>query len=173
MALSTINGDVHVNGTLSSKIMNPPANSVGNSAVKAAAAIAASKLEHQWNHFEEVYVEGTTIVALASRMIHTVTGVTGEVVAIEGWITTQATGADRTVTVDLEKSTAGGAFATILSTTVDITNSTTIRTAVAGILSDGNLVVGDMLRLVVTVAGSASAQAAGLFVSVVLREDAA
>lgn len=173
MALTTFNGDLHVNGTLSSKNANPPANSVGNSAVKTGDPIAAGKLEHQWGNTVELYAEGAEIVALASRLIHIVRGVSGEIVSVEAIITTQATGADRTVTVDLQKSNAGGAFATILSSTVGITNATVIRTPVAGTITTPDTVDGDILRLVVTVAGSASAQAEGLAVTVQLREDAA
>ena len=87
--------------------------------------------------------------------------------------TVQATGVDRTVNVDLQKSTSGGAFASITTTDIEIDDSTTIRTAVASTLSNTSLSDGDILRAVVTVAGSADAQATGLMITLTLREDPA
>ena len=159
---------VHVRGTLSASSFTPPASSVGNSAVISGDPIDAIKLEHQYSIDEELFAPGTTITAL-TQLLH-IARVAEEVVAIEAIITTVASGADRTVTVDLQKSTGGGAFATILTSTVDITNATVIRTPVAGTISgSGSLVDGDILQLVVTVAGAAGAQAEGLLVTTTLR----
>jgi len=173
MALSTLNADIHVNGTLSAKTFNPPANSVANASVASNAAIAATKLEHQFGVSYEFFAPGTAVTAVTAKLAHIVKGVTGEIVSIEAVITTQATGADRTVTVDLEKSTGGGAFATVLSSTVDITNATVIRTPVAGTITTPDTVDGDILQWTVAVAGAAGNQAEGLLVTMQLREDAA
>ena len=111
MGRTTFNDDVHVNGTLTAARFNPPVNSVGAGAIQAAAGIEATKLEHQFPVSAELFAEGVTIAAVSSRVVHVVKGATGEVVAIEGVIFGAATG-DRTVTVDLQKSTGGAAFAT-------------------------------------------------------------
>ena len=146
---------------------------IRNSDIGTGAAIAATKLEHQFSIDRQLYAEGTEIVALASELLHIVHGTSGEVVAFEGAIFTQATGADRTVDVALQKSTGAGAFATIMTTNVEITNTTAVRTPVAAVVSNTALVDGDILRAVVTVAGSADAQAEGLLITLTLREDPA
>lgn len=144
---------------------------IRNSDVASGAAIAATKLTHQFSIDRQLYAEGAAVVALASELLHIVSGTTAEIVTFEGVITTQATGADRTVNVDLQKSTGGGAFASITTTDIEIDNTTAIRTAVAATLSNTSLSDGDVLRAVVSVAGSASAQAAGLLITLTLRED--
>ena len=146
---------------------------IGNSDIATSAAIAASKLKHQYSINKQIFAEGAEVVAVASDLLHIVYGTTGTIVAFEGIITTQATGADRTVDVDLQKSTGGGAFASITTTDIEITNSTTIRVPVSATLSNTALVDGDILRAVVVVAGSASAQAEGLLVTLTLIEDPA
>ena len=87
--------------------------------------------------------------------------------AINGAI---ATGADRTVTVDLQKSTAGGAFSTVLSSTIGFTNASVLRTPVSGTINSPAYSALDEFRVVVSVAGSASAQATGLIVRAVFSE---
>ena len=144
---------------------------IRNSDIATGAAIAATKLKHQFSVDRQLYAEGAAIVALASELLHIVSGTTATIVAFEGIITTQATGADRTVNVDLQKSTGAGAFASITTTDIEITDSTAIRTAVASTISNTSLSDGDILRAVVTVAGSADAQAAGLMITLTLRED--
>ena len=138
--------------------------------VATGAGIQATKLEHQQSMDAELFDESTTVAALASRLLH-ISYAAGTIVAFEGIITTQATGADRTVNVDLQKSTGGGAFASITTTDIEIDNTTTIRVPVAAVLSSTGLVDGDILRAVVSVAGSADAQAIGLLVTLTIRED--
>jgi len=145
---------------------------IRNDDVATGAGIAATKVEHQQSIDRQLYAEGATIVALASELLH-ISQASGTLVGFEGAITTQATGADRTVNVDLQKSTGAGAFASITTTDIEIDNTTAIRTAVAGVLSSTGLIDGDILRAVVTVAGSAGAQAEGLVITLTLREDPA
>ena len=170
-----LSNDVVMTGEITfSGTVNLPANTVTSESISSSVPIDASKLVGSWREQRQMFAPGTEIVAV-TELLGITSGATGEVVGIEAAITTQATGADRTVTVDLEKSTSGGAFATVMTTTVDITNATVIRTAVAGVVDATkiDLVDGDILQLVVTVAGAASAQAAGLIVSVHMRDDPA
>lgn len=151
--------------------INVPASSFGDIDIEVGATpVQAEKLESQFTFDRELYPPGTEIVALAAQLL-TIFRTGGELIAIEGVITTQATGADRTVTVDLEKSTAGGAFATVLTTTVDIDNTTVIRTPVAGVVNDADVIDGDIYQLTVAVAGGAANQAEGLVVTVTMREN--
>lgn len=132
------------------------------------ANVEATKLQHREVIAREVF--GPLVsVAAKTEYWFALTGCEGvQLVAIEAAIGVQATGADRTVTVDLQKSTGGGAFATVLSSTVDITDGTTVRSMIAGAINNTAIIEGDILQVVITVAGSADAQATGLIVAVTL-----
>lgn len=149
-----------------------PAKTIVNGMCSDSMALAASKVIRHQSCDHELFGPSTTITAL-SKDIHIVRGATATVIGLEAAICgTIATGADRTVTVDLHKSTGGGAYATVLSSTIGFTNASTLRTAVAAVVSasPAALVDGDILRLIVTVAGSASAQALGLIVTLTYTE---
>lgn len=119
----------------------------------------------------ELFAAASTVTAL-TKDVYVVTGANGKLLGFTAAINgTIATGADRTVTVDLHKSTGAGAFATVLSSTIGFTNSSSLRTAVSGVFSSTSLVAGDCLRVIVTVAGSAGNQALGLVCSIQMREE--
>jgi hypothetical protein len=168
MAQDLINNDLHVAGHLSCKTFTLPAACVSNATIAGAAGIEATKVVHQF----PLYVQqapGTAVVS-ATTLIHIARAV-GTVVSIEAITTTPTTGGDRTVSIDLQKSTGGGSFATILSAPISLTNATTARTVVSATISNPSLVDGDLLQVVVTVAGAAGSQAQGLLVTVTLREE--
>lgn len=168
MAQDLFNNDVHVNGALSCKTLNPPASSITNTAIIAGAGIEATKVVHQ---FALEYTQpGGTAVVNATQLLH-ILRAGGEVVSIEAFVTTVATGADRTVTIDLQKSTAAGAFATILTSGLVLNNASVVRTVYSGAIASPTLIDNDLLQLVVTVAGAAGNQAQGLQVTVTLREN--
>jgi hypothetical protein len=129
----------------------------------------AERFEQQYRIPVELYGPTTTVAAL-TKWLYTAYGSVGEIVTAQAFIAVVASGADRTITVDIQKSTAGGAFATVMAATVGFTNASTVRTAVTGTFSDTSLVPGDVLRAVVTVAGAAGAQAQGLFITLTIRE---
>ncbi len=136
--------------------------------VDAAAAIKSTKLQHR---FEFAHSQTGTIGA-AKEYVRIVRGATANVLQIEAAVTeVLATDVSRTVTVDLQKSTGGGAFASILSATIVLDTSSVLYVPEAGTLASGALTDGDLLRIVVTVAGGAGAQAQGLLVSVTIDED--
>ncbi len=132
--------------------------------------LSAHKLvRHQAADFE-LFGPSTEVVSV-TKDIHIVRGATATLVGLQAAICgTIATGADRTVTVDLQRSTGGGAFATVLSSTIQFTDASTLRTAVSAVISSAGLVAGDILRLVVIVAGSAGNQALGLLVTLTYTE---
>jgi hypothetical protein len=134
---------------------------VSDSHISGTAAIATRKMLHRYR-VDYSQATGTAVVTLASYALCICKG-TGTVRSFEAAIIGAiATGADRTVTIDLHKSTGAGAFATILSATVVFTNVSTIRVVSTATISDTALADGDMLYLTVTVAGAAGAQAQGL-----------
>ncbi len=170
MAQTIIDSDQHVRGTSSCVTLAIPAGTILDAAVGASAAIQAKKVVRHQSIDVELFGPATTITAL-SKDIHIVRGATGTLIGFEiACCGTIATGADRTVTVDLHKSTGAGAFATVLSATAGLTNVSVLRTAVAATISGTSLVDGDILRIIVTVAGSASAQALGLIATCTYEE---
>lgn len=149
-----------------------PDGTVTDAMVNNLAGISALKLEHQFPLNAELF-NATTPVSATSKTAHIVQGATGEVVSVQAFVTTPATGADRTANVDLQRSRAGGAFATILSSTVTFNNASAALTPATGLISSADLLRGDLLQYVVTVAGSTGSQAVGLSVTAFLREDPA
>lgn len=132
------------------------------------ANIQATKLVARRRISLELFGPAVTITAL-TKLLH-ILRQSATLVHVEAIQTVQATGADRTVTVDIQKSTGAGAFSTIMSGTIGFTNSSPIRTPVAGTFSSASLVDGDILQAVVTVAGAAGAQAQGLLLTLTLDE---
>src|SRR5947209_8741682 len=109
-----INGDLVINGVLTPRTLVHPDGSITDAHIAAGANIAATKLEHQHsNHHYQA--PGSAIVA-ATQDVHIVAGVTGTIVGMQAAITgALADDVSRTVTVQLHKSTAGGAFASVLT----------------------------------------------------------
>lgn len=132
------------------------------------ANISATKLQHRQVFTQELFGPAVTITAL-TKLAAILPNVGGrQIVGVSAAIVTKATGADRTVSVDLKRSTAGGAFATVLSATIDFDDDSTNLTAYDGVLSSSVIEEDDLLEWVVTVAGSADAQALGLVVGVTI-----
>jgi hypothetical protein len=112
----------------------------------------------------------TAAVTALTKWLHIVRGGTGARVAFEAAIALGPTGADRTITVDLQKSTGGAAFATVLSATIGFVDASVERVATAATISSTALTDGDILQVVVTVAGAAGNQATGLTVTLTYDE---
>jgi hypothetical protein len=109
-------------------------------------------------------------VAAVTKWLHIVRGGTGALVGFEAAIAVPADDASRTITVDLHKSTGAAAFATVLSATIGFTNGSVARTATAATINTTALTDGDILEVVVTVAGGAGNQATGLTVTLTFDE---
>jgi hypothetical protein len=164
--------NLKVSGHFSCTQATMPNNCIDNRHVSGATPIEAEKLEHEFALQEQLFAPGSSVTNVTKLLY--IARAAGEVRSIEALVTTIATGADRTVTVDLQKATAGGAFATILSATIVLDDDSVVRVAEAGTLAAGAaFIAGDVLQLVVTVAGAAGAQAEGLLVAVGIREHAA
>ena len=166
---SVLEGNVHVAGTLSATAVSIPAGTVTNSAIQAAAGIEATKVVHQ---VPIVYTQpdGTAVVAETRGL--RIARAPGTTVAVEAVITGAiATGADRTVTIDVRKGAAGVAYASILTATMSFNNADVLRTVKSATISTAAYSDNDSFIVVVTVAGAAGAQAQGLLVTITQRED--
>ena len=161
-----LRGDVTVTGNF-----YPPQSSIKNGHISADAAdrIASAKVVHQFSVDAELAEQATTVAAVA-RLLHIVRGNTATLQGVEVAVVSVPTG-DYAVTVDLQKSSGGGAFSTVLATAITINSSTSALTPVVGTLSSASLSDGDILKLVVTVSGTTGMQAKGLLVSVTIAED--
>lgn len=166
---TTFPGDIAANGAIYTTGLYSTGATITNAMVSGSAAIAASKLVKTFAIPVRQY--GTTAVVAQTDDIMIMTS-TGTIVSMEAAITgTIATGADRTVTVDLHKSTGAGAFSTVCSATIGFTNASVLRTLASAAFSSTSLVDGDILRVVVTVAGAAGNQALGLIVTTIINQD--
>lgn len=161
--------DLFINGTLIPKAITLPTNSVSDANIPTAAGIQANKITRHESINIQAAASGSAVVA-STTLAHIVKGATGTIIGFQVATTTVATGGDRTVNVDLQKSTGGGAFATVLTAPALLNSSSTVRTAVAATISSNGLVTGDILEIIVTVAGAAGAQAAGLIVTLTIEE---
>lgn len=168
MAQTIVDSDLHVRGALSAQSINIPTGTIEDADVNGSADISASKLIRHQSIDEQIVAPATAITA-ATRLLH-ICRAAGTLVSFEAIVTKVATGADRTVTVDLQKSSGGGAFATVLSATIGFTNASTVRVPVAATINTTTLADGDILQAVVTVAGSAGNQAEGLLVTLTATE---
>jgi len=162
---SRIESDVHVNGHLTSKTASLPAGTITNAMVNGSAAIAASKLKHQYS--KTYSQEGDTASAADERNVHVVYGATGTVLAFEAGSVTLCT-SDAAITVDLHKNGVS-----ILTAAIVLDSGNTAYTPEAGTIDTAALTDGAVLSVVVTVAAGGGALGKGVFASLVLTEDAA
>ena len=145
-----------------------PAGAIGNADIEAGAAIAATKLQHQF----PIHLSVPGTAAALTHIVHVARGA-GTLVSMEAVAATvpTGTGVDFDVTVDVQKSTGGGAFATLLTTTAVIDDGETDRVPVAAVVSGSNTYAdGDLLEFIITVSGSVGTQATGLCVTAFVYE---
>lgn len=129
-----------------------------NDSIDSAAAISVSKMVHAHG---ESFSQTSTIAAATYYFGPARAG--GSIISFEAAITEAiATGADRTVTVNLLKSTGGGAFGTVLSASIQFTNGSTLRAVSSATISSAAFIDNDLFQVTVAVAGAAGAQATGL-----------
>jgi len=169
MATDIFDSNVHVKGQLSCKTFVAPVGSIGDQAIESNAGIDTEKVIHR-HALRYNQAPGTAVVA-ATADLH-ILQADGETLSLEAAITGAiATGGDRTVTIDLLRSTGAGAFATVLSAPIVLDNTSVLRTPESATIATPTLVDGDILRLTVAVAGAAGNQAEGLVVTLTINED--
>jgi hypothetical protein len=145
-----------------------PLATINNSSVSAGANIAESKVVHR-PHCR--HTQPGTVAAITETVYHAYA--TGTLLSATASIDTAPTG-DHTITIDVKKSTSGGAYASVLSSTTVLSSSTTAKTIVTLTISGSPAIIaGDLFQVVVTVGGSTSAQGAGLCVDCVFAENGA
>lgn len=166
MAVPTrIEGDVYVNGSLSSKTITLPASAVGDAQVQASAGINATKVQHQ--HRKGLAQESATTAAAETRVVHVAAAV-GTLTRFEAGVVVPPSnggGDDRTVTFDLKVNGSS-----VLSATIVIDKTNTARQVETATISSPDLVAGDVVEIAITVGGSTGTQAKGAFAQVTVNE---
>jgi hypothetical protein len=168
---TTIQGDLSVNGQISAKTLAIPNGTIDDDAVASGSAgdfIAASKLTHRVA-LSVNQKTGTDVVA-ETRTVHVTKGAA---TAIALYVVCDAKpSTDKTVTVDVKKSTGGAAFATLLTGVVTVSSASTIRVPQSGTFASTAIAGGDVLQIVVAVtSGTGGDQAQGLNVTLLIDEE--
>lgn len=155
MALSVLNGDYHINGTLSSKILNPPPGSIRNDDIEQNTGVEASKLQHP-NRFRYVELSSTTSSTLTIP-VYVGIGVTGVLQNfLAGAVVANLSGA--TVDVDLLKNGT-----TVLSAPINLNDTHSNYEVVAGTISDTTFTTDDVYEIDVTATAGGGTLSMGLF----------
>jgi len=140
-----------------------------NDQIADGAAVAANKLVHQYTVTKELTADATTAMTAMTKWLHIVKGPTGTLQSFQAAIATLPTG-NRTCTIDLQKSTAAGAFASILSSTILFNTTSSVRTISSAVISNTSVVAGDILAVVVTLGGDTGTHALGVSCALTLQE---
>ncbi len=152
---------------LAATTLTLPNACVGNNQVNSGANIDADKLVHRVP-LRYSQADGSAI-ADGEAMVHIFRGTTGTIVAVEVAIETAAAG-DSTVDIDVELGNAASAFSSVLSSAIQITSSTVVRTPTAGTLSVTDATDGDILKITVDATVGTGTLPQGLVVTLVIDE---
>ena len=163
-----INGDLEVSGT--TRLMGAvtmPSGTIVNATVSGSAAIGSEKLEHR---FSPCFGQANAAATAETKIIHLARGA-GVVLAFSVGAIAAATG-DSTVTVDLQKRTGGGAWASLLNATVSFAAADTVGPKAGSLVADPSYAADDQLRIVQTVSAGTGTLPTGMYASAEIREAA-
>lgn len=134
----------------------------------ASADIAGDKLICRRSADEELFGPATTVTAL-TKWLH-IAKSAGTSIGFEAAIAVLPTG-DRDIDVDIQKSTGGGAFATIVSATLNFSSGSTVRVPSQADINSSAIADGDIFQVVVTLGGSTGNYPQGLTVTFTYDEE--
>jgi len=166
MATDRIENDLYVSGNIACRTFTPPASSITNAAVIAAAGVDATQVEQR---YKPAYAQphgsaGTTV----RQAVHQVIGATGTINSVRAMLSVAPIGA-ATHVIQIKKNGSN-----ILSTAITLDNANTafIDETDTGFTSTA-LVAGDVLEVDVTATAGGGTLGQGLHVMIDLDEDAA
>lgn len=154
-------GDINVLGAVLCQSFSPPAGSIANAAISAAAAIAATKIQKA--RLIPYGQSGTA--ASATIPIYVCQGSTATIQSLKAGSIGLNVGA-ATVTVDLKKNGT-----TILSAVITLDTGNVARVLESAAFASVALVAGDFLELVIVATAGGGTLATGLFVQAEIFED--
>lgn len=156
-----------INGFSVSGTGNIPDGVIVDRMMSSASPAGPTKVQHQFSIGPGELFATATAVSAVTKYIWVTKGTAGTIQSISAAITGTVPTSSDSVTVDLKKSTGGGALSSVLSATITLNSSSVLRTAQSGTISSASTVAGDLLAVVVTVSGSSGA---GLVVTVTVSE---
>jgi hypothetical protein len=169
MAMSVIDGDLYVRGTVTAGGLNPPNGSVTDAAVQSGAGVQASKLQHQHQPVC-VLCDHATNAAPIRKVAHVVRGATATLEEALVGATVAATGnATITTTIKVNGTTiiSGGG-------TMDLDSATVaMGSAPYSAFTTTDLVRGDVVEVEITAVNAGTGTLPkGVYVAFKIREDA-
>jgi len=170
MAQEIIPNDLVVQGRIVCSAFSPPAGCIPDAAIPAGANVDPQKLGQE-RELHYAQASGANVVS-EGKVIYTARKA-GTVVELDIFPDTAPVGTAGQLgfTVDLQKSTGGGAFASLLTAAYQIDGTKTSRTQYNGSLSGAPAyAAGDALKIVITTNGSGGTQGQGLGVTLTTRE---
>lgn len=141
---------------------------LGNNEIRDNAAIAASKLVARRSR--DVTICGTTSAAVTGETLLHIGRASGSWVSMEAIAVTKPT-ANRTLTIDLQKATTATTFATILTSTIAISTSTTNKAVSSAVINNTSMADGDIWRATWTTGGTSGTNAKGVLLSICYDEN--
>ena len=152
------NADIVFNGTCSfSQDPSFPSGAVGNNEIEASANIDASKLVCH-RAVTNVFAAPTVEPAASTYVIVHIAQAAGSLIAFQGVNSGTLAGSTSTgFGLNLFKSTGGGAFATVLSSTLRFDSTNTVRVYAGGTIASTTFSAGDIFAMTCTLSGSSTA----------------
>ena len=152
------NADIVFNGTCSfSQDPSLPSGAVGNNEIEASANIDASKLVCH-RAVTNVFAAPTVEPAASTYVIVHIAQAAGSLISFQGVNSGTLAGSTSTgFGLNLFKSTSGGAFATVLSSTLRFDSTNTVLVRTAGTIASATFSAGDIFAMTCTLSGSSTA----------------
>ncbi|SRR6266516_181430 len=138
----------------------------GTVSLGSTANVQPNAMDHQ--HVKTYQQSGTAVSATAA--LHECRGTAGIIKSLRAGSIVACIGA-ATITIDLQKSSGGGAFATVLSAVITLNSASPPRVSVAGAISSSALAQGDVLQIVITATAGGGTLGTGLWVDLRVDED--
>ena len=155
-----VEGNLQVTGRLSAAFLDLPAN----------VEIPIAQAQHR--NVKTYQQSPGADVAAATSYFYTAAA-SGTLSGVDVFVDTAPAGGDKHFTVDVKKSSGGGAFATVLTAVVNISSTTSTRSVTAATIASGPYSAGDTFQIVLTPAGSSGSQGQGLLVTGTFDEEPA
>jgi hypothetical protein len=159
--IASFNGDISVLGDFRCRTFTPPALSITDAAIAAAAGIKATKIQKP--RLLRYAQSGTA--AAVTIPIYVCNGATATILSLKAGSIAPNIGVS-TVTVDLKKNGT-----TILSAVITLDNANVARVLEAATLASTSLVADDFLELVIVATVGGGTLATGLYVQLEIHED--
>lgn len=174
MGTMNLPSDLSVNaqGYVSLAQVGLPHNCVRDTQIASDAAIGVFKTVHMV--IARATQPGGSDVAAESRVVHVVGAAHGAVVlGVDVGVDVAPDGGDMGYSVDVQRSTGGGPYTSLLAAPAVIDAGVSDRSVVGPTVSSPALAAGDLVRVVVEPSGSTGTQGQGVAVLVRIAEAAA